>query len=332
MRHPVAGFHSIEGVFRTVHEHLQAPIESTTVELPHISRRIGPRILNLLSAFWWKFDVYHITGDVHYLAMVLPGKKTVLTIHDVRNLVESTGIRKKIIEIVWFRVPLMRAGVVTTGSEFSRGQLLNLFPRYAKKIEVVEHALSDAYFSSQITMSDDPATFFQCASRRVLVVGTKDNKNCLRIFKALVGLDVELTIVGHLSPPQVNALNVCNLSYSNVEDVSAQEIIELYRSSALLVFPSLYEGFGLPIIEAQALGIPVVTSDREPMRSVAGMGALLVDPESVEQIREAVKLAIWDVETRARLILDGIINTERFQASEIAARYASIYARIHAGA
>jgi glycosyltransferase involved in cell wall biosynthesis len=89
------------------------------------------------------------------------------------------------------------------------------------------------------------------------------------------------------------------------------ELAALYRGSAALVFPSLYEGFGIPILEAQSLSCPVITSNVSSMPEVAGAGAILVDPESIDAIAEAL-LTIHDPSRRAALIAQGLDNFVRF--------------------
>jgi glycosyltransferase involved in cell wall biosynthesis len=93
----------------------------------------------------------------------------------------------------------------------------------------------------------------------------------------------------------------------------------------MVVFASLYEGFGLPILEAQAMGRPVITSNFGAMREAAGDGALLVDPYSVEAIREAVLRIKREPALREDLIAKGRENAERFRAEAVAARYAELY-------
>ena len=79
---------------------------------------------------------------------------------------------------------------------------------------------------------------------------------------------------------------------------------------------SLYEGFGLPILEAQAVGRPIVTSSWDPMRSVAGQGALLVDPEDVEEIREGVLAIVNNAELQSKLVSKGLENVKRYEPKE----------------
>ena len=104
-----------------------------------------------------------------------------------------------------------------------------------------------------------------------------------------------------------------------------EELVQAYRRCDMVVFASLYEGFGLPILEAQAMGRPVITSNCGAMREAAGDGALLVDPYSVEAIREAVLRIKREPALREDLIAKGQENAERFRAEAVAARYAELY-------
>jgi glycosyltransferase involved in cell wall biosynthesis len=104
-----------------------------------------------------------------------------------------------------------------------------------------------------------------------------------------------------------------------------EELVAAYRRSDMVVFASLYEGFGLPILEAQAMGRPVITSNFGAMREAAGDGALLVDPYSVEEIRAAILRIKNEPGLREDLVRKGRENAERFRADAIALEYAQIY-------
>jgi glycosyltransferase involved in cell wall biosynthesis len=93
----------------------------------------------------------------------------------------------------------------------------------------------------------------------------------------------------------------------------------------MVVFASLYEGFGLPILEAQAVGRPVITSNFGAMREAAGDGALFVDPYSVQEIRAAILRIKNEPALREELVRKGRENVERFRADAIALKYAEIY-------
>ena len=100
----------------------------------------------------------------------------------------------------------------------------------------------------------------------------------------------------------------------------------LYRGADIISFPSTYEGFGMPILEGQAVGRPVLTSNLEPMRSVAGQsGALLVDPQSVDSIRNGFLRLTGDEFLRARLIAAGQDNVSCYTLEAVAASYLALY-------
>jgi len=104
-----------------------------------------------------------------------------------------------------------------------------------------------------------------------------------------------------------------------------EELVQAYQRCDMVVFASLYEGFGLPILEAQAMGRPVITSNFGAMKEAAGEGALLVDPYSVEAIREAILRVKNEPGLREELVRKGRENVERFRPEAVARQYAEIY-------
>jgi glycosyltransferase involved in cell wall biosynthesis len=128
------------------------------------------------------------------------------------------------------------------------------------------------------------------------------------------------------APPEGKATE--QLGHSRVHELGRLtdgELVEAYRRCDMVVFASLYEGFGLPILEAQAMGRPVITSNFGAMREAAGEGALLVDPYSVEAIREAVLRIKREPALREDLIAKGVRNAAKFSADAVALKYAQIY-------
>jgi len=107
-----------------------------------------------------------------------------------------------------------------------------------------------------------------------------------------------------------------------------EELITEYKNSDALVFATTYEGFGLPIAEAQAIGLPVITSKMAPMTDTAGSAALFVDPYDERDIRAALKQLIYSPDLASRLSDLGMSNAERFDAKVVADKYADLYARI----
>jgi alpha-1,3-rhamnosyl/mannosyltransferase len=109
--------------------------------------------------------------------------------------------------------------------------------------------------------------------------------------------------------------------------VTGLELAALYRRARVVVFPSLAEGFGLPVAEAMACGAPVVTSNRSSMPEVAGGGAVLVDPEDVTAISDGIRQVLADGELRRDLRERGPERAARFSAETLVPRLLEVYQR-----
>jgi glycosyltransferase involved in cell wall biosynthesis len=107
---------------------------------------------------------------------------------------------------------------------------------------------------------------------------------------------------------------------------------DLYRKADLVSFVSTYEGFGLPIIEAQATGRPVLTSGLHSMPEVAGDGAWFVDPFDVESIRSGFRALLGERTLRERLVAAGLRNVKRFDPRTVARQYSDLYREVAAEA
>ncbi len=134
--------------------------------------------------------------------------------------------------------------------------------------------------------------------------------------------------MGPLSDRQRALLADAAIDYENHVGLSREALVEQYRLCDMLLFPSTYEGFGLPIVEAQAVGRPVVTSRVWSMPEVAGGAAEMVDPFDVAGIRAGVERVIADEPYRRDLVERGFANAARFSAAAVAERYAALYREI----
>jgi glycosyltransferase involved in cell wall biosynthesis len=119
------------------------------------------------------------------------------------------------------------------------------------------------------------------------------------------------------------------LEYSNVVNISDKELIKEYKNCDLVIFASTYEGFGLPIVEAQATGRAVITSNVCSMPEVAGNAACLVDPLDPMKIRAGILKVIHNSKYRNDIVKKGLKNVSRFRAKKIAYQYASLYKEIY---
>jgi glycosyltransferase involved in cell wall biosynthesis len=272
----------------------------------------------MLFAAFLRADVVHVTGDIQYCTILLRRKRSLLTVHDLTSVRRLAGWRRLALTWIWYRIPCRRARRITTISGSTLQELLELSPQIGTKCSVVPNPVGQEFLGGgeQHEFGNPPV---------VLLVGTAANKNLELTVEALTGLDVSLRIVGPLSEEQRSVLETSGLPYQSEQDLSDDELVQAYSESDVLVFASLYEGFGLPIIEAQAVGVPVVTSNTFSMPEVAGPGAILVDPHHTSEIRNAVVALLGTPALRQELIESGRLNLERFSPESIAAQYAALY-------
>lgn len=291
---------------------------------PCVSNGFIPRLRNLLDAARHQAQVNHITGDVHYLALGLHKRRTLLTIHDCASLERLRGVRRTVFKWFWFDLPIRRSALVSVISESTRQELLRSVHCPPAKIRVVHNCLT-----GELVPSPKP---FNEAEPAILHLGTAANKNLERLARALAGLPCRLNIIGALSAEQRDLLEQCKIRHANLPSATDLEVLHAFQSCDLVAFVSTYEGFGLPIIEANAIGRPVVTSNILSMPEVAGPAACLVDPFEVDSIRQGI-LRVWhDAGYRQTLVAAGFENIKRFQPAAIAAQYAALYEELAAAA
>ena len=318
-RYRLPQYNSIEELFTNISREVEKSYPVRWVELPHF----GASLLRLLKNLWFvrpqQNVVYHITGDVNYMALSL-GRQSILTIHDVQSALQGSFLKRLIITWLWFKWPARRVRYITVISQFSKAELEEIIPKQAHKIKVI-------YNPVHTQIQTDHQHEFNTRHPHVLLVGTKSNKNLEGSLKALkdCNFKVKLSIIGKLSADQQDLLQKSSLVYKSYQQLSFDEVISCYKQADMLCFPSFYEGFGMPIIEAQAVGRPVLTSDLGAMKEVAGNAACLVDPYSTVSIKKGVKKIMNDKTYREQLIYAGFKNVERFSLTKTVKAYSELY-------
>jgi glycosyltransferase involved in cell wall biosynthesis len=323
-RKPYAvGNYSVEAIFADVRSRLAGSIHAKLAEGRFFSQGLLRRIYLCAEAFFRQGEVNHITGDINFVGILLRKRRTVQTILDCVSVARSTGLKRAVLRLFWVALPVRRCAVVTAISEATRQEILKLVPDCPpEKIVVVPVAISGRFQRS-------PKPFNE-ACPRILQVGTAPNKNLPRLIEALQGMRCQLDIIGRHVPEYEDQLEALGIAYTYRWQLTEDEILLAYQQADIVTLVSTYEGFGMPILEGQAVGRPVITSGLLSMPEVAGDAACLVDPLDVAAIRAGFERIIGDAAYRDGLVEKGYRNVLRFDPDVIANAYLDIYRRVAA--
>jgi glycosyltransferase involved in cell wall biosynthesis len=314
-------FFSIENIFHFIRQELPADIQWEVKELRYYSEGLLKRLYISLEAAINQGDVNHITGDIHFIALFLRGKKTVLTIHDIGFMQHPNRWYRLLLKLFWITWPVRRAAIITTVSESTKRELLKYNAIDPLKIKVVYNPINSLFIPF-------PKPFNK-HKPRILQIGTTPNKNIVRLAQALKSINCTLEVIGKMQEELQAELKKTGIDYCFSSDLSNAEIVEKYRSADVLAFVSTYEGFGMPIVEANATGRVVITSNILSMPEIAGNAAHLVDPFDVDAIRTGILKVIEDDVYREQLIVNGFENRKRFDVKQIAKEYTQLYTSLH---
>ena len=286
-----------------------------------------------------------LVHEPHYVLPPLVRCRSVVTIHDCIHLVFPQYLPSKLAHVyakgsMW--TAAKKANRILTVSEASKRDILRFFAVDPDKVEVIYNAIDERFLApADFERMDLVRQRYQLDHPFVLYVGNiKPHKNIERLIDAFgrartrgcLG-DVKLIIIGdEISkyPGLRQSVHkhkldkhVRFLGFQPMETLAA-----FYRLARAFVFPSLYEGFGLPPLEAMACGTPVVTSNVSSLPEVAGGAALLVDPHDADAIADGLCRALTDEALRAALIARGIERARSFSWGQSVRKIHEIYLQV----
>ena len=311
------------------------------VFMPMPSRVLEPVLRGLginNSLFYGKADIFYIPD---YRFIEIGDELLLYTIHDLSFVRFDDILPKDTISwlLINIRRALNRADHFITVSESSKRDIIEYFSVSDEKISVVYNGFEIDYVEMKLESGVEESDI--CIDGDyILSVGTLNpNKNYIGLLKAYKiildrGYDIRLVIVGRMgwkSEEIFNLIEDAGLTDRVIilTDVSDRELKMLYRNAHLFVFPSFYEGFGIPPLEASAYNIPVVCSGVSSLPEVMGDSALYFDPYEPEDMADKVIMVIEDTSLRKRLIGLGRENLKRFSWKKTASSLASLFRTIY---
>ena len=271
----------------------------------------------------------------------------VVTVHDLLDhlyKVNSASSVKRTLHFEFTKRVLHRAARIFAVSNFSKKDTERLFQVPGEKIEVIYNALDDRFRQGHATDADRKliAQRYQVTYPFLLYAGRiSPHKNVVRIIEAFAALktelekdgqypDLKLIIIGdELSKhPDLRRAVIKTRMQNDVRFLGFVHIDVLrifYDLAKVFVFPSLYEGFGLPPLEAMAHGTPVVTSNTSSIPEVVGNAAVMVNPENVFEIMHALHRVLVDQSVREKLKARGALQAQRFSWDESVRHMLAVY-------
>jgi glycosyltransferase involved in cell wall biosynthesis len=287
-----------------------------------------------------KLDLLHDPTGV--CPLFLTGACKVVTIHDVFPYIypKTSTTLDWLIYRYWLPLALRRVDAVITDSQNSKIDILRHLPVNNEKITVIPAAASECYLPLPENEVSPVLQRHGIQRPYILYVGSiEPRKNLMRLLQAYArlrgaGQQWRLVIVGArnvwLSNPLIEVIQKLNLEswVQFTGYVSEEDLPALYNAADLFAFPSLYEGFGLPVLEAMACGTPVVTSHRSSLPEVTGDAAVLVDPYDIDAIATAMLKILTDPILAENLHARGMQRAKEFSWERTARETLAVYQKV----
>lgn len=297
-------------------------------------------------AFWRSFglsnrllkdgiELYHgLSNELPY-GIHRSGIRSVITIHDL-IFMEHPELYRSVNRNIYERKTRYGTRVasrIIAASDQTKQDIIRLLNVDESRIRVVYQGCHRQFYSK---VSEDSMRLtrqqFALPSRYLLYVGTiEERKNLLKIVQALHHgkIDFPLVVVGRKTAyfnqvkQFIERKGVKNISFLN--QVQASDLPAIYQGSAGFIYPSSYEGFGIPVLEALNSGVPVITSRGGCLEETAGLGGLLIDPDNQEEMIHAIRQVLEQSAFRDRLIREGGAHALKFREEQTIPSLYNVY-------
>lgn len=287
--------------------------------LNHADILKGPSPLSIKSLFWLPYQLanhkkrYRVFFSPGFMPPIYSAIPFILTIHDLIPIhhPDNQSWAKAYFFNIVIKKAIHRAHTIFTVSEYSKNEILTWANIPDTKIIVVKNGISDL-FSPHGKKHTPGYGYF------LYVGNTKPHKNVPRLIQAFAKANIDQSIKLILTSPLTlelqHLVQTHHIAHRIVinHDLSESLLAEYYRGAIALLFPSLYEGFGLPVVEAMASGTPVITSNVTSLPEIANDAAVMINPYDIESLASHIEQMVTNENVRNDCIAKGLKQAATF--------------------
>ncbi|MCD4794439.1 MAG: glycosyltransferase family 4 protein [Bacteroidales bacterium] len=284
-----------------------------------------------------KLDVYHgLSGELPHKAHKKSIAKLIVTIHDLIFLrypeLYNSVDRKIYYQKAKYACEI--ADTVIAISEQTKSDIVNFFGIDEKKIDVVYQGCHPNFQKEVDTNTKiEVARKYNLPENYLLNVGTiEKRKNSLSILKAVNEADIDTVLIIAGSKTDYQEEIIKYASENNIEnklliinDIPFSDLPAIYQQADIFIYPSLFEGFGIPIIEALYSGVPVITTKGGVFSETGGFSSIYVEPENIEKLSDSILKILDDHDLRRKMIDEGLDYVQKFNEEKIASNLMNVY-------
>ena len=313
-------------------------IKATVVSLPFLKLlvREGLSILSYLSSP--QYDLY---WQPNFIPKRVKAKKTIATIHDFSFYIQPSWHPKE--RLKYYEKNFWKASATSdwliTGSNFTKDEILKYMEYPKEKITVIHHGVDhNLYKVYDIVKTETTKNKLKLSDDFLLFVGSiEPRKNLLNLLKAYHCLpqsiknQYPLVLAGFKGWENAEVMNEIEKEKEHIKYLgylSDEELAHVYNLATVFVYPSLYEGFGIPPLEAMASGTAVIASDVASLPEACGEAVLYVNPEKYEDIAEKIMYLLENKEERKGLIAKGFIHSAKFTWEKAAKAHMEVFEKV----
>lgn len=299
-----------------------------------IIRQLARKIITHNPLVNKEFDLY---WQPNYIPLdSIKSKNTVTSIHDFSFIHYKEYHPKERIDYFekYFFKNIYRSDFIITGSNYTKDEILNITNFSPEQVKVIYHGVDHELF--KVNKALRPKT--DLSDKYIVTVGSiEPRKNLKSLIKAYNNLDksfkkeFKLVIVGFNGWNNAEILELINKDKENIiycGYLPDEELVAVYNNASLFVYPSFYEGFGLPPVEAMACGVPVIVSNSSSLPEVGKDAVVYCDPHDVEDIKYKIEIVLQDSNLQKKMSDSGLKRAKEFTWDKSAAEHVSVFKRV----